>query len=302
MSRTKALVVALLSIAVVIGIGIEWRRDDSKARTLWQQAVVPGALSQSHAFLSNNCAACHAPVKGVEPSLCISCHADNTALLQRQPTAFHAQVQVCIGCHMEHRGTARMPTTMDHALLAKVGHQELRATAQGLGLSDHDIEVATAFINRLPRGEAQPAASPSGDPKMEGCGGAGGCSGTEILAQPSAKRVLPLSHTGMRSDESMLNCASCHTTVDRHQGFFGTDCAQCHATTQWTIAEFSHPSLRSTTCAECHKPPPSHTMMHFSMMSAPLAGQPNATVNQCFLCHQTTSWNDIRGVGRVKMH
>ena len=302
MSKTKVLVVALAFILLAIGLGLEWTRSNSKTRAVWQQAVAPGALSQSHAFLSNNCAACHTPVKGVEPALCISCHADNTALLQRQPTAFHAQVQVCTGCHTEHQGTSRMPTTMDHALLAKVGHRELRAAAQRSGLSDRDIEAATTLINRLPRLEAQVPVAGGRDPKAEKCDGSAGCSETQTLASSSGVRALALGHPRIRSDESMLNCASCHATVDRHQGLFGTDCVQCHATTQWTISEFSHPSLRSTSCAQCHQPPPSHNMMHFSMMSAPLAGQPNAQVNQCFLCHQTTSWNDIKGLGWTKHH
>ncbi|KWT91627.1 hypothetical protein APY03_3238 [Variovorax sp. WDL1] len=142
------------------------------------------------------------------------------------------------------------------------------------------------LLNRLPRQEAKtpPPAAPYAEVK-----------------QPD-KPTLPLNHPRLGADESMLNCVSCHATKDRHQGFFGTDCVQCHATTQWTIAEFLHPSARSTECAQCHKPPPSHNMMHFSMMSAPLAKQPNAKVNQCFLCHQTTVWNDIKGLGWKKVH
>ena len=31
-------------------------------------------------------------------------------------------------------------------------------------------------------------------------------------------------------------------------------------------------------------------------------GQPHADVRQCFLCHQTTAWNDIKGLGRYKHH
>jgi hypothetical protein len=34
-------------------------------------------------------------------------------------------------------------------------------------------------------------------------------------------------------------------------------------------------------------------MMHFKMISMTTAGVEKAEVNQCFLCHQTTSWNDI---------
>jgi len=33
-----------------------------------------------------------------------------------------------------------------------------------------------------------------------------------------------------------------------------------------------------------------------------MSAQPHARVDQCLLCHQTTSWNDIRGVGWYKHH
>ncbi len=103
-------------------------------------------------------------------------------------------------------------------------------------------------------------------------------------------------------EEALLNCATCHQTKDRHRGLFGNDCAQCHATTKWTLAEYRHPSSASQSCAQCHQAPPSHYMMHFQMIDQKICGQPNAKVNQCFLCHQTTSWNDIKGVGFYKHH
>jgi hypothetical protein len=238
MGRATRIVVTVLPVAVLMSVGaIDWPRSDSVARTLWRKVVVPGELSRSHAFLANNCAACHTAVKGIEPAQCIACHADNSALLQRQPTAFHARIQTCGDCHVEHQGGARMPTTMEHAALARVRPHE-----------------------------------------------------------------PPASHAHMGADPSKLNCTSCHATKDRHQGFFGKDCAKCHAVTQWSIATFRHPSPRSTECAQCHQAPPSHNMMHFSMMSARIADQPNARVDQCFLCHQTTVWNDIKGVGRIKVH
>ena len=236
-----------------------------------EHAVRPGALSQGHLFLTNTCAACHTPVIGVDATKCIACHANESTLLQRAPTAFHGDIQVCSGCHVEHQGGVRMPTLMDHAWLARIGHRELRAS----GVSALDPRAASSLADWIhPRsGEAA-----------------------------RVTRPLPVAHSGLREDATMLNCVSCHATKDRHWGFFGEDCAQCHAVTQWTIAAYRHPSLRSTECAECHKPPPSHTMMHFSMMSAPIAQQPNARVYQCYLCHQTTAWNDIKGVGLVKHH
>jgi hypothetical protein len=83
---------------------------------------------------------------------------------------------------------------------------------------------------------------------------------------------------------------------------FGKDCAQCHRTDKWTISEFRHPSAQSTDCVQCHQAPPSHYMGHFKMVSQRVACQPHADVRQCFLCHQTTSWNDIKGVGWYKHH
>jgi hypothetical protein len=108
------------------------------------------------------------------------------------------------------------------------------------------------------------------------------------------ERITPL--------EATLNCATCHSNKDRHFKLFGQDCAQCHATSQWAIPEFRHPSPRSTDCAQCHEAPPSHYMEHFHMVSTKVAGKPRARVNQCYLCHQTTSWNDIKGVGWYKHH
>jgi hypothetical protein len=43
-------------------------------------------------------------------------------------------------------------------------------------------------------------------------------------------------------------------------------------------------------------------MEHFAMVSKRVALKPDARVEQCFLCHLTTSWNDIRGVGYYKHH
>ena len=314
MSKVRLLIAALAAVVIATGVGIDWARSDSKVRAVWQASVAPGALSQSHAFLSNQCTACHTPVAGVEPTLCITCHANNTALLQRQPTVFHASIQVCSGCHAEHQATVRVPTTMDHSLLARVGHQELAATRRTGAVPLDDREVAAGSVAQSSRGAAPllapaPAPAPgSGSASaapggaVEGCGGSGDCSAARPIAEPLGARRLPVVHPGIAANESMLECVSCHASKDRHQGLLGTDCAQCHATTQWTIAKFVHPSARSTECAQCHKPPPSHNMMHFSMMSAPLARQPNAKLDQCFLCHQTTSWNDIKGVGVVKHH
>ncbi len=229
-------------------------------KTAWQRMASPGALSQPHMFLEHNCAACHTPVQGVEAKNCIVCHADNKTVLQRQPSAFHADIAECAACHLEHQGPVPRTTKMDHVALARIGLRQVQNASAG-----HNDE-RDAFIAWV----------------------------QENNAAPHAPQLQP--------EESLLNCATCHQTKDRHRGLFGTDCAQCHGATKWTIPEFRHPSSVSQSCAQCHQAPPSHYMEHFEMISMKTAGVEKAEVSQCFLCHQTTVWNDIKGVGFYKHH
>lgn len=100
---------------------------------------------------------------------------------------------------------------------------------------------------------------------------------------------------------NVLNCAACHSTRDPHQGFFGQNCAACHTLESWTVASFRHPPPSSRACAECHKPPKSHLMGHFEMVSRRVAGN-RARVDQCYACHLTDGWNNIRGRGLYDHH
>ncbi len=122
----------------------------------------------------------------------------------------------------------------------------------------------------------------------------------EKLIEWTSGRAPP--HSRIATKESSLNCVTCHANDDRHFKLLGQDCAQCHATDRWTIADFRHPSSKSKDCSQCHQAPPSHYMMHFKMISARVAGKPHARVSQCFQCHLTTSWNDIKGAGWYKHH
>lgn len=265
-SRTKLVAVITGMVGAAIVVVILLRNTRLGQAVTWQQQASPGRLSASHAFLENNCATCHTSVRGVEAANCIVCHSNNESLLQRQPTAFHADVGSCRECHPEHQGGKRPPTMMDHAALGKIGLRQLgeKGADTESGLLRKQL---VAWINRR--------------------------EGGADTAMPH-ERITPL--------EATLNCATCHSNKDRHFKLFGQDCARCHATTQWTIPEFRHPSPRSTDCAQCHQAPPSHYMEHFHMVSRKVAGKPHAQVNQCYLCHQTTAWNDIKGVGFYKHH
>jgi hypothetical protein len=252
-------------LATIAGLIILFRTEAFR-RVAWQRHVSPGRLSASHRFLEADCAACHTAMKGADDARCVACHANNTALLQRQPTAFHAGIGNCSQCHIEHQGVNARLRTMNHVTLAQIGMTLLNHASTG----SESKRVRADLLHWV---RSHP-----------------------VTNSPTAShpRVTPL--------EMTLNCVSCHATKDRHAGLFGRECAQCHATTTWTIENFQHPSPRSVDCAQCHQAPPSHYMEHFAMISRKMAGQENAEVDQCYRCHQTTSWNDIRGVGWYKHH
>lgn len=228
-------------------------------------AFLPGHLSKSHAFLESQCTACHAPNKGVSATGCISCHANNLNLLQRQSTAFHGKITSCKECHQEHRGGSKPPLLMDHLALAKLGARAHEKKSD---------EVQNQIIRNY-----------LGQKHVD-----------KITAE-----VVPINYHESPLISS-LSCVSCHATRDKHQGQFGTSCLSCHSSQSWRISEYKHPSPNSRVCSQCHQPPPSHNMMHFEMVSKTFAGQRHAKVNQCFLCHQTNSWNDIKGKGWYKHH
>lgn len=221
-----------------------------------ERFVKPGKLSAGHAFLEEKCSSCHTPNTGIEAANCIVCHANSDNLLQRQPTAFHANIDRCADCHTEHQGSSVRSVNMDHTALARIGLKMLKS----LPSDSESAAVAGQIESRLMR--------------------------------PGAGAALA----------SALNCAGCHAAQDPHFGLFGRACNECHVTERWTIAGYRHPSARSLDCAQCHQAPPSHYMEHFRMISMKVAGVENAQVSECYRCHKTTSWNDIRGVGFYKHH
>ncbi len=245
--------VLLVIVVAVIVSAVVAMPESGNVPIVSRYLVNPGPLSQPHAFLESRCNACHTPVKGIEASNCIVCHANNEALLQRAPTAFHGNIGSCKECHTEHSGRIQHPITMDHPALSRIGLRQLRDSG------DDDVNE------------------------------------TEGLA-----RYLHASRVS--SSQSRLNCAVCHAKEDPHSAQFGSGCAACHNTERWSIAAFRHPSPRSRDCAQCHFAPPCHRTTHFREVCAQVADKPNAKVNECYSCHQSTLWNDIKGVGWYRSH
>jgi len=228
----------------------------------WQEFASPGVLSKAHDFLDSDCRSCHSPVAGPVAQNCIVCHANNEPLLQRQPTAFHSSVQSCRECHGEHAGVGVKPTIMDHSALTRIGIKQL-----------DDADLGENSVQRV---------------------------GYWIDAERKVGQGWSMPY--LSAQERVLDCAACHTLDDRHFGLFGQDCASCHSTSSWDLSEFRHPAPTNASCSQCHQAPPSHYMNHFDMVSRPVALKPDARVDQCYTCHQTTAWPDIKDVGWYKHH
>ena len=254
--RTRWIIATLGTLAAVIVVVLATPEIDQSR--FWHEFVAPGPLTAQHAFMVNDCNGCHVPVNGVDPVKCIGCHANETGLLGRQPTAFHENIGNCTECHREHEGVAALNVRMDHEVLARIGVRMLaKAPENSEQRLLHDYLFAHADTG---------------------------------------------SATADMSFVKQLNCYGCHRNEDRHGGLFGGNCAACHTVAQWMIQDFRHPSPSSPDCAQCHRAPPSHYMGHFEMVSKRVAGVEHANVTQCHLCHQTTSWNDIKRVGMYDHH
>lgn len=207
-------------------------------------------------------------------SNCEACHAPYVG-----PTADR-----CVACHATNQPLLLKQSTAFHADLgASLGdcrgcHVEHKGFANRPTTMDHSV-LASLGVRKSP---------------------------AILLPEGTSLDTLPVPHPRITPRETALSCNACHASQDPHRTLLGTDCASCHATGAarggWTVPGFRHPSPLSTDCNQCHEAPPSHYMMHFNMVSKKVAGVEHADVSQCFLCHQTNSWNDVRSVGWYKHH
>jgi hypothetical protein len=194
---------------------------------------------------------------------CEACHTPHTGVMADK----------CIVCHANAQALLATQPTAFHATIGVCRGCHV----EHLGVAHRPITMDHVMLARL---SAQQAGV---DPQLLGT-------------------ALPVAHPRIQSEEMALDCAACHANQDPHRTLFGRDCAACHATSAWHIPEFRHPSSLSMDCAQCHQAPPSHYMEHFHMVSMVVAGIEHADVSQCFLCHKTNAWNDIKGVGWYKHH
>jgi hypothetical protein len=207
--KVLALWLALIvAIAVAASVSVVHFKPVSSAL---KQFVMPGPLSLRHAYLGDQCAACHEPGDGVTVAKCTACHAADDRLLGRQPTAFHASIAECSVCHVEHQGASVRPHVMDHLALAQVG---ARALAR---VSRQDLD-SLATLKSL---ETWLRVSSLGDLDLASAHEVLNCAGCHDRRDPHFKQF--------GSD-----CAQCHRTESwtvagyMHPSPSSKECVQCH--------------------------------------------------------------------------
>jgi len=206
---------------------------------------------------------------------CAACHESTVGVTVANCTACHAADEPLLG-----RQPTAFHASIEECATCHVEHQ---------GASTRPVVMDHVALARIGARTLERAARHDND------------SATTLHSLETWLRVSAPGDIDAASAGQVLDCAGCHDRRDPHLARFGSDCAQCHGLESWFVPGYLHPSSRSKECVQCHKPPPSHSMEHFSMVSQSVAKK-QAPVDQCFACHLTTSWNDIAGVGFYKHH
>ncbi len=200
---------------------------------------------------------------------CESCHTPNRGV----------EASACLGCHTYAPELLAKEDTAFHATARQCADCHLEH--QG---GDRPIRMDHAALLAL---------GAAGRPNEAGRE----ASATLQRVLEEAMAALGSSARPLKPDQAArLDCSSCHAAQDPHRSRLGTTCQSCHGIADWHVEGWRHPSPRSTDCAQCHQPPPSHAGEHFLMRAQRAAVRPPTSIEQCYLCHKTNSFRSVRGV------
>ncbi len=224
--RPVLLIVIALNLLVLVALAFAYP----------QLMVSPGPLVQGHADLSTDCFACHVPLRGASPALCIGCHAvaeiglKTTAgapiVARATKAAFHQDLieQDCMACHSDHQGpklSKRSRKPFSHALL------------------NQPVQQRCAFCHTAPKDTMHR------DLKVE-------CSQCH---QTTAWTPATFDHDKffVLDRDHNATCDTCHKNSDYSQ----YTCYGCHEHSQANVrAEHVEEGIRDfENCVECHRNP-----------------------------------------------
>ncbi|MCA9569878.1 MAG: hypothetical protein KC656_18665, partial [Myxococcales bacterium] len=246
--------------------------------------VSPGPLAQPHRELDaiTQCFACHSPLKGVDPGLCMGCH-ERVKQQVETKTGFHAtKGSSCEVCHADHRGRdfelVRITKgEFDHSetgfeLTGR--HAKLECDDCHTGDDWSRVDSTCRSCHKDVHG-AQLSDRPL-LPACEACHTTGGWRVERIdpkVFDHTNKRfvdyVLEGAHVDVTCHDCHFDfvflpkkhdaCVDCHD--DPHRTKFGQRCESCHATpASWSVPRFDHDRTGYTlegvhadvACSGCH--------------------------------------------------
>jgi hypothetical protein len=223
----------------------------------------PGALSghthtterrggvMSHAELSNNCGACHAPPwsKQTMASRCVTCHTEVDKQLEAG-TGLHGRMpggNDCRRCHTEHNGAHAEITNLasfDHNWTSFALTGAHRTVECG---SCHQVDGRLNYHHEMPQSCVGCHDEPSVHKGQFGLN-CEQCHKTETWKGAVFNHRFPINHGSRRRQNT---CATCHSDESNYQSY---TCYNCH---EHTVAKMERIHRRRNVvdlskCADCH--------------------------------------------------
>jgi hypothetical protein len=245
-----------------------------------ESLLMPGPLSAKHARFENECSSCHDRSNRARQSeLCLACHKEIAADVQ-QHNGFHGRMTnagtagQCRACHAEHTGReadiVRMDTTQfDHMrtdFALQGAHRAVNCT--GCHKSGEAWRKAGNTCIACHKNDDYHAGQLGNNcadcHSVESWSGARFDHGKTKFALTGAHAALSCGacHLGGDYKQAPQSCVGCHATDDAHRGARGTDCGNCHTTSDWRTAKFDHfketgfallGQHASLSCQGCHR-------------------------------------------------
>ena len=199
-----------------------------------QFMVGPGPLIPEHQKLNSDCFACHAPLRGLAPARCVSCHAlpdIGVRTTRGEPlgksatkTSFHQDLitQNCVACHTDHAGpklTQLRRKSFSHSLLRTATRDKC------------------ATCHEAPRNELHSGLAKS----------CGDCHSQEAWKPANFDHEKLFALVG----DHVAPCTTCHVDAN----FSRYTCYGCHEHTPSRIrAEHAEEGIRNIeNCVRCHR-------------------------------------------------
>jgi hypothetical protein len=203
---------------------------------------------------------------------CTSCHVNNVFLGTHSDCySCHAAIdshngQFGTSCGSCHSTNGWKPATFDHNLSA------FKLTGQHV-----NVACTSCHLNNVFRGTPANCYACHANQDAHGgqfgtnCGSCHSTNGWKPASFDHSISRFPLTgahanvnctqcHSGGVYRGLSTACVSCHAEPAVHAGAFGTDCAQCHSTSNWNAAIPPHPNTcdgncathRNAACTDCH--------------------------------------------------